>query len=187
MGRCWLKLPNIIYGILQSTDFLHSKQKVGQSRSKLVALGHWAKLVTNGQVTNYQLCMQLVTWAMCLSPGICKECVALSIYNCPWVNLISLSIWVKLRSVWVLWCILLGYVMHEWTGDICTIVLISVYRPIKLATYFKSNDLLWPIFLYSSSQWGSETMSHQMFHASRQFYDVTFSQICCGNIANLCF
>ncbi len=35
--------------------------KVGQSWSKLVALGHRAKLVTNGQVTNYELYVQLVT------------------------------------------------------------------------------------------------------------------------------
>ena len=44
----------------------HSKQKVGQSWSKLVALGHWAKLVKNGQVTNYELYVQLVTWGIWL-------------------------------------------------------------------------------------------------------------------------
>ncbi len=45
---------------------VHSKQKVGQSWSKLVAHGHRAKLVTNGQVTNYEWYVQLVIWAICL-------------------------------------------------------------------------------------------------------------------------
>ncbi len=36
-------------------------------------------------------------------------------------------------------------------------------------------------------QWGSETKSRQMFHNSRHFQDVTFSQICSGNIASLGF
>ena len=42
-------------------------KKIGQSWSKLVAFGHQAKLVTNGQkkVTNYELYMQLFY-------GICK-------------------------------------------------------------------------------------------------------------------
>ena len=39
---------------LESGLSIHSKQKVGQSWSKLVALDHRAKLVTNGQVTNYE-------------------------------------------------------------------------------------------------------------------------------------
>ncbi len=56
---------------LDETEYLrahcsHSKQKVGQSWSKLVALGHRAKLVTNGQVTNCELHVQLVNWAICL-------------------------------------------------------------------------------------------------------------------------
>ncbi len=34
----------------------------------LVAFGHLAKLVTNGQVTNYQLYMQLFTWPSGRSP-----------------------------------------------------------------------------------------------------------------------
>ncbi len=40
---------------------------------------------------------------------------------------------------------------------------------------------------WTQSQWGSETKSRQMFHNSWHFYDVTFSQICSGNITSLCF
>ena len=54
------------YILLNLTSVLetrgHSKQKVSQSWSKLVTLGHWGKLVTNCQVTNYQLNLQLVPW-----------------------------------------------------------------------------------------------------------------------------
>ena len=39
-------------------------KKNGQSWSKLVTLGHRAKLVTNGQVTYYKLYVPLVTWKL---------------------------------------------------------------------------------------------------------------------------
>ncbi len=47
-----------------------------------------------------------------------KESLSLSIHNCPWVNPIQLTIWVTPWYVWVLWCMLLGYVMHQWAEGI---------------------------------------------------------------------
>ena len=43
----------------------HSKQKVSQSWSKWIALGHCCKLVTHGQVTNYQWYVQLCWRPVC--------------------------------------------------------------------------------------------------------------------------
>ena len=45
------------------------------------------------------------------------------------------------------------------------------------------NRTPWNVSLNNSvTQWGSETKSHQMFHTSRHFYDLIFSQICSENI-----
>ncbi len=62
MGNfCILSVKKATKSKLGANLDLHSKQKVGQNWSKLVALGQWAKLVTNDQVTNYKLYVQLVT------------------------------------------------------------------------------------------------------------------------------
>ena len=44
---------------------VHWKQKVSQSKSRLVALSHWVKLVTVSQATSYPLYLQLVPWLIC--------------------------------------------------------------------------------------------------------------------------
>ncbi len=43
------------------------------------------------------------------------------------------------------------------------------------------------LFKVEVTQLGSETKSRQMFHTSRHFHNVTFSQICTGSITRLCF
>ena len=56
---------------------------------------------------------EMICWYML--NDIYKESVSLFIHNCPWVNPIQLTIWVRPWYVWVMGCMLFGYV---WEGKV---------------------------------------------------------------------
>ncbi len=88
--------------------------------------------------------------------------------------------------------------LHLWTNS--TALNIEISRFPTMTTSFKDENKVWPDTVKrqfwsndmycecESKIWshsGEVRLSHaKMFHTSQRFYDVTFSQICSGNIAS---